>query len=118
MFYADKDLNDVLYTVLQCLSHISEKKYYGITVLVDVLRGSKGKKIMDAGLNHINEYASLKEIDRESLSAIIEWAIDNHIILQTKGLYPVLHPTYEGLHYSETINANKLKKLLAYLQKN
>ena len=43
----------MLYTVLHCLSHISEKKYYGITVLVDVLRGSKSKKIMDAGLNHI-----------------------------------------------------------------
>ena len=32
--------------------------------------------------------------------------------------YPVLHPTYEGLHYNETITANKLKKLLDYLQKN
>lgn len=118
VFYAKKDLNDVLCTVLHCLSHISEKKYYGITVLVDVLRGSKSKKIMDAGLNHIAEYASLKEIDRESLVAIVEWAIDNHFILQTKGMYPVLHPTYEGTHYNETITANKLKKLLDYLQRN
>ena len=118
VFYAKKDLNDVLYTVLHCLSHISEKKYYGITVLVDVLRGSKSKKIMAAGLNHIAEYALLKEIDRESLVAIVEWAIDNHFILQTKGMYPVLHPTYEGTHYNETITANKLKKLLDYLQKN
>ena len=118
VFYVKKDLNDVLYTVLHCLSHISEKKYYGITVLVDVLRGSKSKKIMAAGLNHIAEYASLKEIDRESLVAIIEWAIDNHFILQTKGMYPVLHPTYEGTHYNETITANKLKKLLDYLQRN
>lgn len=118
VFYANKDLNDVLYTVLHCLSHISEKKYYGITVLVDVLRGSNSKKIMDAGLNHIAEYASLKEIDRESLVAMVEWAIDNHFILRTKGMYPVLHPTYEGTHYNETITANKLKKLLDYLQRN
>lgn len=118
VYYAEKDLNDVLHTVLQCLSHISDKKYYGVSVLVDVLRGSQSKKIMDACLNHITEYASLKEIDRESLVAIIEWAIDNHLILQTKGMYPVLHPTYEGLHYNETITANKLKKLLDYLQKN
>ena len=104
--------------MLQCLSHISDKRYYGVSVLVDVLRGSQSKKIMNAGLNRITEYASLKEIDRESLVAIIEWAIDNHLILQTKGMYPVLHPTYEGLHYNETITANKLKKLLDYLQKN
>lgn len=118
VFYAEKDLNDVLHTVLQCLSHISDKKYYGVSVLVDVLRGSQSKKIMDAGLNRITEYALLKEIDRESLVAIIEWAIDNHLILKTKGMYPVLHPTYEGLHYNETITANKLKKLFDYLQKN
>lgn len=118
VYYAGKDLNDVLHTVLQCLSHISDKRYYGVSVLVDVLRGSHSKKIMNAGLNRITEYASLKEIDRESLVAIIEWAIDNHLILQTKGMYPVLHPTYEGLHYNETITANKLKKLLDYLQKN
>lgn len=118
VYYAGKDLNDVLHTVLQCLSHISDKRYYGVSVLVDVLRGSQSKKIMNAGLNRITEYASLKEIDRESLVAIIEWAIDNHLILQTKGMYPVLHPTYEGLHYNETITANKLKKLLDYLQKN
>ena len=118
VFYAKKDLNDVLHTVLQCLSHISDKKYYGVSVLVDVLRGSQSKKIMDACLNHITEYASLKEIDRESLVAIVEWAIDNHFILRTKGMYPVLHPTYEGTHYNETITANKLKKLLDYLQRN
>ena len=71
VYYAEKDLNDVLHTVLQCLSHISDKKYYGVSVLVDVLRGSQSKKIIDAGLNRITEYASLKEIDRESLVAII-----------------------------------------------
>jgi len=26
-------------------------------------------------------------------------------------LYPVLHPTYEGIHYSETITEGKIKKL-------
>jgi len=36
--------------------------------------------------------------------------------LKTKGRYPVLHSTYEGLHYSEIITQNKLKKLKKYLE--
>jgi DNA helicase-4 len=98
------------------LSHISEKKYYGITVLVDVLKGSQSKKIKEAHLDEIPEYAVLQAVNREDLTSMVEWLIDNHFILQTKGAYPVLHPTYDGIHYDETITSGKLKKLLEYLQ--
>ena len=60
---------------------------------------AQSKKIITACLNNIVEYATLKEIDIESLIAIIEWPIDNHLILQTKGMYPILYPTYEGFNY-------------------
>ena len=113
--YGESDLNDIVHKVLLCLSHVSEKRYYGITTLVDVLRGAQSKKITEADLDKVSEYASLKGINREDLVAIIEWLIENHYILKTKGMYPVLHPTYEGLHYDETITANKLKKLSDYL---
>lgn len=113
--YGESDLNDIVHKVLLCLSHVSEKRYYGITTLVDVLRGAQSKKITEADLDKVSEYASLKVINREDLVAIIEWLIENHYILKTKGMYPVLHPTYEGLHYDETITANKLKKLSDYL---
>jgi DNA helicase-4 len=57
----------------------------------------------------------LQGISREELTAIVEWLIENHFILKTKGKYPVLHPTYEGMHYDESITSNKLKKLSEYL---
>ena len=113
--YGENDLNDIIHKILQCLSHISEKKYYGITTLVDVLRGAQSKKITESGLDKVSEYASLKGINRETLTAIIEWLIENHYMLKTKGMYPVLHPTYDGMHYDEKITTNKLKKLSDYL---
>ena len=116
--YKGQDLNDIVCTILNCLSHISEKRYFGATMLVDVLRGAKSKRIIDAQLDTIPEYKKLKSIDRESLNAIIEWLIDNHFILQTKGLYPVLHPTYDGLNYKDTMTSAKLKKLYDYLGEN
>ena len=64
------------------------------------------------------EYNALHKVDREDLITIIEWLIENKFILQTKGKYPVLHPTYEGMHYSETMTQNKLKKILNFCQSN
>lgn len=111
------DLNEIIHTILQGLSHISETHYYGTTLLIDVLRGSESKRIIDAKLNLLPEYGKLKTVPREILFLIIEWMIENHYILKTKHpKYPVLHPTHEGTHYDETITTNKLKKLLNVLQ--
>ena len=48
---------------------------------------------------------------------LIEWLIENKMILQTKGQYPVLHPTYEGNHYKEVITKDMLKSLIKKLDK-
>ena len=49
---------------------------------------------------------------------VVDWMISEHYILKTKGKYPVLHSTYEGLHYSESITEGKLKKLKKQLEGN
>lgn len=116
--YREIDLNNVLYTILQCLSNISEKRYYGITILIDVLRGSQSKRILEAKLNQIAEYGKLYHINREDMNYIVEWLINNHFILQTKGMYPVLHPTYEGIRYDETITNKMLLDLQNQLSNN
>ena len=65
------------------------------------------------------EYGALKDLYREDLMTIIDWLIDNHYLLKTQHpMYPVLHPTYEGLHYSETITKNQLQKLNQLLMSN
>ena len=51
-----------------------------------------------------------------TLLAIIDWMIEEHLILKTKGRYPVLHSTYQGLHYAEKITIQKLNKLKEYLE--
>lgn len=116
VMYNENDLNDIVYTVLQCLSHISAKKYYGVTILADVLRGSSSKRVSSAKLDCLPEYGALKAVSREDVTDIIHWLIDNHFILRTNhSEYPVLHPTYDGIHYADTMTTAKLKKLFDYL---
>lgn len=115
VIYQGADLSDVVYTIFLCLSHVSEKHYYGVTTLVDVLRGAQSKKLISAGLDAVSEYGKLKYLSRDDLNAILDWLIENKFILQTKGKYPVLHPTYNSMHFDESVTAGTLKKLHASL---
>lgn len=113
--YEESNLNDIVHTILQGLSNVSANRYYGISVLTDILRGANSQKIKGADLDSIPEYGALRHIRREVLVSIIEWLIEQKFILKTKGTYPVLHPTYDGMHYAESMTNAKLKKLQAHL---
>ena len=113
--YKGGDLGDIVYTIFLCLSHVSEKHYYGVSTLMDVLRGAQSKKLLSAGLDSVAEYGMLKYLSRDDLGVILDWLIENKFILKTKGQYPVLHPTYISMHFDESVTAGMLKKLHAYL---
>lgn len=111
-----QDLNEIVYVILNSLQHISKIRYYGVTMMLDVLQGMETERILKAELNTIPEFGTLKKISREELQAITEWMIVNHFMLKTKDKYTVLHSTYDGMHYREKITTVKLKKLKKYLE--
>ncbi len=85
-------------------------------MLVDVLRGSKNKRILTDGLQDVDGYGKLSDVDRVDVEFLVEWLIDKGFILKTKGLYPVLHPTYNGEHFGEIITRQKLQALKKKLE--
>ena len=114
--YNGYDLNPTLGLILQTLSDVSQKKYYGATILIDVLRGSQNKRIMGDRLNLCKGYGQLAGVKREDVQFLVEWLIENEFIRQTRGPYPVLHPTYNGEHYGEIITRQKLQALRKKLE--
>lgn len=116
ILYKKWNLNDVIYNILNALQNISFIRYYGMTMLVEVLHGAENKRIFDNKLNKLPEFGIYREMSRESIQSIVEWMLGEHYILKTKGRYPVLHSTYEGLHYSESITKDKLIELKKYLE--
>lgn len=115
--YSKWDLGQVIYIVICGLQNMSSVRFYGVTMLVDILRGvASNKRIVDNKLDQIPEFGALNEMPGETIQSIIEWMIKEHYILKTKENYPVLHSTYEGLHYSESLTEGKLKKLKKYLE--
>lgn len=116
VLYEDYDLNDLIFTIVKALQNISREKFYGMTVLVEVLKGTDSEKIFKNQLHAVEEFGTLKEMPYETIESVVDWMISEHLILKTKGKYPVLHSTYEGLHYSEKITDQKLIELKKYLE--
>lgn len=85
-------------------------------MLIDVLRGRTTDKLSNAKLDLLPAFGKLNNVSRDELYIIIDWLIMNHFILRTKGQYPVLHSTYDGMHYDEKMTEEQLKRLKKYLE--
>lgn len=118
VMYNDVDLNEVVYTIVKALQNVSRNKFFNVKVLTDVLYGTESEKVVKNNLSQIPEYKALSNLSYDVIQAIIEWMIKEHLMLKTKERYPVLHSTYDGLHYSEFITEGKLKKLKKYLEED
>ena len=116
VLYGKYNLNELIFTILKALQSVSRDKFFGKATLIEVLRGVDSKKVFENQLNIIDEFGAYKEMPYETLASVIDWMISEHLILKTKGKYPVLHSTYDGLHYSEKITVHKLKRLKKYLE--
>lgn len=117
VIYNGMNLNDLAYIILSALQNVSNIRYYGITILTDVLMGNTTKRVFDNRLNTIPQFGKMKNVSKDEVRSMIEWLIENKYILQTKGRYPVLHPTYNGMHYEEKVTIQQLKQLKKYLEK-
>jgi len=118
VLFGEKDLNDVVFVVVKALQNMSRSRFYGIKVLTDILYGTESEKIVKNNLGQIPEFRTLSDMSYDTIEATIEWMITQHLILKTKERYPVLHSTYDGLHYSEFITEGKLRKLKQYLEED
>lgn len=118
VMYGSYDLNDLIFTIVKALQNVSRVRFYGVTMLTDVLKGSNNKRIFENKLDKIPEFGVLKDMPYKTIKAVVEWMILGHLTRKTKEKYPVLHSTYEGLHYSEVITEEKLNELKKYLEKD
>lgn len=101
----------MLTQILNCVDNVSQYKFFGITVMLDILKGADSEKIRRYRLYQIPQYGKLKDVDRRKLYSIIEWMIKKGYLLQTKGQYPVLHPTDKGKKFEECMTEGELKEV-------
>ncbi len=77
--------------ILSCIYRVREK--YGVTMITQILRGSKSKRILELGLDNLSTYGIMKEYSESALKEIIMTLVAMDYIYMTADKYPVLKLT-------------------------
>jgi len=77
--------------ILSCIYRVDER--YGLVMVIDVLRGSKNKRLLDFSLEKVSTYGIMKEYSIGSLREIIMTLVAKGYIYITADKFPVLKLT-------------------------
>ncbi|OLS02511.1 DNA helicase RecQ [Tissierella creatinophila] len=74
--------------ILSCIYRVGEK--FGVSLIIQVLRGSKNKKVLQFDLDKISTYGLMREYKEQTLREIIMTLISRGYIITTLDKFPVL----------------------------
>lgn len=86
----DLNAKTVAKIIINACAEISRINFFGSTMIVNVLRGSKNQQVISYELNKLNCYSVLKEMKAKHVFDIIEFLIEENFLYRTQGLYPTV----------------------------
>ncbi len=89
--YEETDVSKYARLILGCVEECREK--FGMTVIIDTLRGSQGEKIQKYRLQHNSYYGAARDVSTERLKLIMKHLIAEYYLAQTDDMYAVLKLT-------------------------
>ena len=86
--------------VISCVYRM--KKSYGLTMIVDVLRGSKNKKVLELGFNKLSTYGIMKDYTNEGLKTFINTLVSHGFLdvvenIGPRGSFPTIKLNEQSL---------------------
>lgn len=88
--YEEADIVREAGCILSCIQ--ANGTSYGITMIVDILRGSKSQRLLGKGLDKNPEYGKLSHLSVTRLRQIIQELAMQEYLAISDGDYPVLYP--------------------------
>ena len=86
--FEDVDIAREAASILRCIK--ANHMNYGVTVIIDIVRGAGNQKILSRGLDRNPEYGSLKEVTVPRLRQIIQELLFRGYLELSNDNYPVL----------------------------
>lgn len=93
---------------------IRTEQYFGTSHIIEILTGSKSKKIRDFNHDTLTVYNIVNDFSRTELRDIIGQLIKGEFLIQDAGRYPILKMTNKGYKFlknREKINLAKLSEV-------
>lgn len=102
--YENTDVSKYARLILGCVEECREK--FGMTVIIDALRGSQNEKIQKYRLQHNSYYGAAREVSVERLKLIMKHLIAEYYLTQTDDMYAVLKLTEHS--YEVTVKGEQV----------
>ena len=86
--------------VISCIARM--KRSFGATMIIDVLRGSKSKKVLDLGFNTLTTYGIMKNYSNEDLKTFINTLVSHGFLdvvenIGPRGSFPTIKLNEQSL---------------------
>lgn len=86
--------------VISCIARM--KRGYGATMIIDVLRGSKNKKVLELGFDSLSTYGIMKKYSNEDLKTFINTLVSHGFLdivenIGMRGSYPTIRLNEQSL---------------------
>ncbi len=108
---SDDEKFDATVIVQKILSAVIElNSRFGKSYIIDVLRGSKSKKIIDWNHHRLHVYGIVEDFSKEDLQQIIDTLVSVNLLDRDRGKFPILSVTQKGydfLRERESINLTR-----------
>ena len=106
------DITSETQKILSCIKRMNER--FGSSMVVDVLRGSRGSRILSLGFDNLSTYGIMKDYSKDTLRDLISYLITEGYIKSIGDKYPVLMLTpmsndvlFNGAKVSTKLKLNK-----------
>ncbi len=77
--------------ILSCIIRANER--FGIKMIIDILRGSKGQRLLSYNLNKLSTYGIMSGVSEKKIREIINFLIIEEYVYITKDQFPVIKCT-------------------------
>ncbi|MBM6618138.1 DNA helicase RecQ [Bacillus suaedaesalsae] len=88
------DITKEAQIIFSCIKRMKER--FGVTLVAQVLKGSKNKRIMELGFHDLSTYGLLSKYTEKELSTTIQYLIAEGYLVLSEGQYPTLSLTNES----------------------
>ena len=89
--FEDTDITIESQKIVSCVYRIERlHKRFGKSVVIDVLRGGKSRKALDAGLDRLSTYGIMRDTEPSRIRIIMDYLVDNGYLELSGDEYPVL----------------------------
>ena len=109
--FKNYNLDEIVCHILNSIQEITKDHFYGVSIIIDVLRGAHSSKIKEKNFYELECYGTLDFYSREEIITIIEWMLSKGLLLKTKSKYPVIHITAKGFDYKNSVSKKDFKEL-------